>query len=717
MVECVVKANRYEVPGDHVYSQRPRFLQSPIDIPMINPYGRRTVFMLFESASPLSFANIVRVKATTQTGKELFSEDIPVTPVSRASTTIHVLAAKALMKDLENGRSWIHSSSYRERQTPEELDNMVRSEAQRLGCKYFLTGRWTSFVAIEFDAEAEREDYKMGEDLGLLQERRTANPDHSDSDSDSETDGPRDNSNGRGSHGGPPRRPPRGPPGGASGSSSGRFINSNSGRFGSRGPSGGNSSEAASKGGSLGNSTGRSTGNSLAIGSTNSYSKGVIHPFDQATPSLESEPSRVARIGPFDRSKSEAKSELNIDTLTSCLASPLPISMDRKKTLDNDPEDFSIFSAKTSKFSGLTDKTSKQKKRENASLDKLPRVGLLSRLKRKVKINSNSDTSTSQLASPLPIPMDRKSEPRSLLDTKSEPRSLLDTKSEPRSSLGTKMVPPIRLDRGREIDPYPDGIPSTLARTSGLSSTDPISKIREQGAAHRFSKNKLKSYNAGSGISYRTTTKTSDLVVEDWDKSPEKMAQEDIARCLISLQNYDGSFPEISDLLGDIYRTSKVGIDKEAWKYANNEWASGSAVPTIIAIAYFEEACRLCKELWELVVRKAMDYVTRAISDGTTRANLIRLTRSHIRSVLDVDALSSYLRHTQATKDNPSLANANDHREASQGTEPLPTSLSNMQKATGKASSPEDVLISSPTKAFDGLSEDQAHINSNFPVF
>jgi hypothetical protein len=63
-------------------------------------------------------------------------------------STIHKLGARALLGDLERGQSWIQlnprSSS---RHTPEE--EITRRDGERLGRKWSLVSKWTSFYAVE----------------------------------------------------------------------------------------------------------------------------------------------------------------------------------------------------------------------------------------------------------------------------------------------------------------------------------------------------------------------------------------------------------------------------------------------------------------------------------------------------------------------------------------------------------------------------------------
>ena len=106
----------------------------------------------------------VRVEIVTSSGTR-FVEDVIIR--SYGGSTLHVLAAKSLLYDLETGQSWIHAASNNKRRV-REAAYLVQKEAERLGCKYFLTGKWTSFVALE-EGKAEPDN----EEAELMRERES----------------------------------------------------------------------------------------------------------------------------------------------------------------------------------------------------------------------------------------------------------------------------------------------------------------------------------------------------------------------------------------------------------------------------------------------------------------------------------------------------------------------------------------------------------------
>jgi len=67
-------------------------------------------------------------------------------------STVQRLAARSLIRDLEEGTSHLHNQTIR----PKDSD--VKQEIVNLGVKYSLVSKHTSFIAIE-DRSAERSDW------------------------------------------------------------------------------------------------------------------------------------------------------------------------------------------------------------------------------------------------------------------------------------------------------------------------------------------------------------------------------------------------------------------------------------------------------------------------------------------------------------------------------------------------------------------------------
>jgi hypothetical protein len=89
----------------------------------------------------------INIKTGHIGGQEIVTR-IPVMKLERGDSTIHKFAARALLGDLERGESWIQRDSRIQRNTFRE-QQWIRKEGERLGCKWSLVSKWTSFVAVK----------------------------------------------------------------------------------------------------------------------------------------------------------------------------------------------------------------------------------------------------------------------------------------------------------------------------------------------------------------------------------------------------------------------------------------------------------------------------------------------------------------------------------------------------------------------------------------
>lgn len=146
--------------GSVVSLPLPAYIQAPYRMHSLHPFARLSIFFLFnQDRGPLPQA--INVKVSTSSGETIFV-DIPVEHTTTKSPIIHHLAAKSAILDLEAGHSWIHASASRsglffggKSSVPAALDDLVRQEAERIGLKWKITGKWTSFVAVDRDSHKE----------------------------------------------------------------------------------------------------------------------------------------------------------------------------------------------------------------------------------------------------------------------------------------------------------------------------------------------------------------------------------------------------------------------------------------------------------------------------------------------------------------------------------------------------------------------------------
>lgn len=125
---------------------RPSYTQAPYLLDSLEYSAWHSVyFMIPGNIKPLRTVNIA---ITTARGvKEV---NLPVHCWTPGKDIIHHLAAKSIMVDLETGGSWVHKA-FQSLPWTEEMDTNVRQEAERLGERWSISGKWTSYVAVDND--------------------------------------------------------------------------------------------------------------------------------------------------------------------------------------------------------------------------------------------------------------------------------------------------------------------------------------------------------------------------------------------------------------------------------------------------------------------------------------------------------------------------------------------------------------------------------------
>jgi hypothetical protein len=153
----------------------PKLLQAPFVIPPLYPFSRTSVYLLLSPETAQKQPKSVILRGTSPIGPvEL---EIPVTVLLEKGETIHQLAARKAVKELEEGRGWIYhakasDAALLKNKYPGRFTDMVEREAVRLGVTYQVGGKWCSFVAVE--ANQETSGTAEGEmDAGLLSRLRS----------------------------------------------------------------------------------------------------------------------------------------------------------------------------------------------------------------------------------------------------------------------------------------------------------------------------------------------------------------------------------------------------------------------------------------------------------------------------------------------------------------------------------------------------------------
>jgi hypothetical protein len=135
----------------------PKVLQAPHNIPSLFPFSRTSVYLMLSPETVKKNPTSVVLRATSIHGP--LALEIPVEVLSAPGETIHQLAAKRAVSDLEAGRGWIYDTKDQsgvlvKDKFPSCFNDLVQKEAVRLGETYQIAGKWCSFVAVSAnDAE------------------------------------------------------------------------------------------------------------------------------------------------------------------------------------------------------------------------------------------------------------------------------------------------------------------------------------------------------------------------------------------------------------------------------------------------------------------------------------------------------------------------------------------------------------------------------------
>ncbi|KMU75873.1 hypothetical protein CISG_05270 [Coccidioides immitis RMSCC 3703] len=129
----------------------PAVIQAPYDVPGLFPFNRSTVYLLLSPESNAANPKSVILKGMSKHGP--LSLTIPVEDVGK-NITIHQLAARKIIVDLEEGRGWTSQAKDKTGrrfvdQHESKKEDIAKREAIRLGTKYQIAGKWCSFVAVE----------------------------------------------------------------------------------------------------------------------------------------------------------------------------------------------------------------------------------------------------------------------------------------------------------------------------------------------------------------------------------------------------------------------------------------------------------------------------------------------------------------------------------------------------------------------------------------
>ncbi|GAB7354967.1 hypothetical protein MBLNU459_g5581t1 [Dothideomycetes sp. NU459] len=149
----------------------PNPLQAPNRFPTLLPWTRATAYLLLESNAKVPEQLILRAK-TSQGPLEL---TIPIQDLGQTTVaTVHTLAARAAVGELEEGRGWVYDAKVQDEPMQTKysscFDQIVEREAVRLSAKFQVASKWASFVAIKDDATKAQDNTEISIEQPLLRQ-------------------------------------------------------------------------------------------------------------------------------------------------------------------------------------------------------------------------------------------------------------------------------------------------------------------------------------------------------------------------------------------------------------------------------------------------------------------------------------------------------------------------------------------------------------------
>ncbi|KAH3943208.1 hypothetical protein HBH70_118000 [Parastagonospora nodorum] len=141
----------------------PKIIQAPQNIPSLFAFNRTTVYLLLGPDAPKATPKSVLLRGTSAHGP--LELEIPIESLSQPGETIHQLAAKKAISELEQGRGWLSEAkddtgALLKTKFEGRYDDMVEREAVRLGIQFQVGGKWCSFVAVESNKRASEDSRK-----------------------------------------------------------------------------------------------------------------------------------------------------------------------------------------------------------------------------------------------------------------------------------------------------------------------------------------------------------------------------------------------------------------------------------------------------------------------------------------------------------------------------------------------------------------------------
>jgi hypothetical protein len=139
----------------------PKILQAPSEVPSLFPFNRTTIYLVLGPDAPQERVSSITLRANSPQGP--LELTIEANDSEVIGTTVHQLAARKAIQELEEGRGWLQSAKTTTGSLIRDVhesrfDEIVEREAVRLGESFQVAGKWTSFVAVQPDGSSNIEN-------------------------------------------------------------------------------------------------------------------------------------------------------------------------------------------------------------------------------------------------------------------------------------------------------------------------------------------------------------------------------------------------------------------------------------------------------------------------------------------------------------------------------------------------------------------------------
>lgn len=168
----------YDTSGEGRYAHLPgiaipKVIQAPQNIPSLYAFNRTTLYLLLGPEAPQSIPKSIVLRGTSTHGP--LELEIPIKMLDRPGETIHQLAAKKAISELEQGRGWLPEAKNEygkliKTKFEGRFEDMVEREAVRLGVQFQVGGKWCSFVAVESRQQFNSNSKKVNQNWEWLED-------------------------------------------------------------------------------------------------------------------------------------------------------------------------------------------------------------------------------------------------------------------------------------------------------------------------------------------------------------------------------------------------------------------------------------------------------------------------------------------------------------------------------------------------------------------